>query len=360
MAVIATCTRLLPSMKAHHCSSKIKFMIRSFLLVMLLYLFMSGFHKPAPPRNFSIQLLAKGVWAAIHNDKSGHAISNAGIVDLGDKTLVFDAFINPDAALELRKVAEQLTGHPVSFVINSHFHDDHIRGDQVFVPTATIISTKWTRDEMEKVEPGERQWARKNIADEIEAAKRSLRSAKEEDRKEDVMWLGYYEAISQSLPTLRMILPGLTFQDSLWIHGSFRSVLLVEYHGGHTASDAVMIIPKDSIAFMGDLLFADRHPWFGDGIPDSLKKHLQGFYHNEALKQFIPGHGPVTGKKSMQRLIQYIDDLENAADDAVRKGLPDSLFEKTPVPAPYRDWWFGRFYTDNLAAVYQRAKEKVK
>jgi hypothetical protein len=38
----------------------------------------------------------------IQNDKGGHAICNAGIIDLGNKTLVFDAFINPDAAIELR------------------------------------------------------------------------------------------------------------------------------------------------------------------------------------------------------------------------------------------------------------------
>jgi glyoxylase-like metal-dependent hydrolase (beta-lactamase superfamily II) len=40
---------------------------------------------------------------------------------------VFDAFMNPDAAGELKQTAQQLTKHPVSFVINSHYHDDHIR-----------------------------------------------------------------------------------------------------------------------------------------------------------------------------------------------------------------------------------------
>jgi hypothetical protein len=42
------------------------------------------------------------VWAAIQNDKGGHAISNAGIIALGNKTVVFDASMNPDAASELK------------------------------------------------------------------------------------------------------------------------------------------------------------------------------------------------------------------------------------------------------------------
>src|SRR5262245_11988679 len=115
--------------------------------------FAIGFHEPqTAAKHFSLQQLAPGVWAAIQNDKGGHAISNAGIIDLGNKTLVFDAFMNPDAATELKQTAEQLTKHPVSFVINSHYHDDHIRGNQVFVPGASIISTEWTKDEMKKVE----------------------------------------------------------------------------------------------------------------------------------------------------------------------------------------------------------------
>ncbi|MFI5185959.1 MAG: MBL fold metallo-hydrolase [Chitinophagales bacterium] len=332
-------------------------MIRSVVLIGILFLLAAGFHQPPPSKNFSIQQLAPGVWAAIQNDKGGHAISNAGIVDLGDRTLVFDAFINPDAAAELKQAAEQLTKHPVSFVINSHFHDDHIRGDQAFVPGASIISTEWTRNEMEKAEPEEREWARKNIKKQIEKAQQRLQVAKADEKEEDIMWLGYYEAISQSLPKLKMILPDITFKDSMWIHGSLRSVLLVECHDGHTGSDAVMILPKEGIAFMGDILFVNRHPWFGDGHPDSLKKHLQRFYADTSLKQFVPGHGAVAGKESLQRLIQYINDLQQAASDAVEKGVTDSVFEKSPVLAAYKNWWFGRFYSDNLEVVYEKAKK---
>jgi cyclase len=333
-------------------------MQKLYLAIALSVALLVGFRNPQTgSKNFFIQQLAPGVWAAIQNDKGGHAISNAGIVDLGNKTLVFDAFMNPDAAAELKKTAEQLTKHPVSFVINSHYHDDHIRGNQVFVPGATIISTEWTKNEMRTAEAEEQEWLRKNISKSLETARQQFRSASAGEKDEAFMWLGYYEGIAQSLPTLKTTLPNVTFKDSLWIHGSKRSVLLIECKNCHTASDVVMILPGDRIAFMGDVLFVKRHPWFGDGSAESLKEHLEGFYANADLKQFVPGHGPVAGKEAVQTLIQYVTDLQQLATGAVQKNEADSDFIKRDVLPQYKSWWFGRFYSDNLTVVYREAKK---
>ena len=56
--------------------------------------------------NFTIEPLAPGVWAALNTK---HGICNAGIIDLGDKTVVFDPFMNLDAAEELKAAALYLT-----------------------------------------------------------------------------------------------------------------------------------------------------------------------------------------------------------------------------------------------------------
>jgi len=80
---------------------------------------------------FRLKPLAEGVYAAIVEDGTG-ALGNAGIVDLGDRTLVFDTFQTPEAAIDLKFAAESLTGKAVSIVINSHWHNDHVLGNQVF------------------------------------------------------------------------------------------------------------------------------------------------------------------------------------------------------------------------------------
>jgi len=349
---------LLPFESFYPALLKRLFMQKLNLAMALTVALMIGFRNPQTgSKNFFLQQLAPGVWAAIQNDKGGHAISNAGIIDLGNRTLVFDAFMNPDAATELKKAAELLTKHPVSFVINSHYHDDHIRGNQVFVPGATIISTEWTKNEMRTAEAEELEWLRKNNGRSLEKARQQLNSATASEKDEALMWLGYYEGISQSLPVLKTTLPDVTFEDSLWIHGSKRSVLLIECKNCHTVSDVVMLLPLEGIAFMGDVLFVNRHPWFGDGSAENLKEHLQGFYANAAIKQFVPGHGPVAGKEALQSLIRYISDLQQLASEAVQKNEGDSDFIKQDVLSQYKNWWFKRFYSDNLATVYHEAKK---
>ena len=327
------------------------------IIFAFLFLFYSYSPDKQSQKNFSIQKLSPNVWAAINNDKRGHAICNAGIVDLGDKTIVFDAFINPDAATELKQAAELLTKHSVTFVINSHFHDDHTQGDQSFVPGASIISTVWTRNEIAKAEPENLSDEKKNIDTVLQNAKYEWQVATGMEKEEDLMWLGYYEAIAQALPKIKITLPDITFKDSLWIHGSKSNAVLYEC-SGHTNSDVVMVLPKEGIAFMGDLLFVERHPYLADGDPDSMKNTLERFYKDASIRTYVPGHGSVAGKEKLQILIQYIDQLEQLSANAVTQNLSDSVFVKTAIPTQYKNWWFGRFYADNLSFLYDRAKKQ--
>ena len=83
--------------------------------------------------HFTYHELAEGVWAAIVIP-TGLAASNSGIVDLGDRTLVFDTTLSPASAADLRSAAEHLTGRHVAYVLNSHFHHDHVFGNAIFDP----------------------------------------------------------------------------------------------------------------------------------------------------------------------------------------------------------------------------------
>jgi cyclase len=313
----------------------------------------------APPasKHFRLEQLAPGVWAAIQNDNYGHAICNAGIVDLGDKTVVFDPFMTPEAARDLKKTAEELTGRKVTIVINSHYHNDHIRGNQVFVPQASIVSTEWTRNEMLPSEKKEQEWEKKNAASRAIAEKEKLKKATDVDKKELVMWIGYYEGIHQSLPELRITVPDITFSDSLWIHGSKRSIKLVECKKGHTESDVVMLLPKEGIAFMGDLFFVNRHPYLGDGDAASWQHHVQHFREDTSIHKYVPGHGPIGGKAEMQLIENYITDLQELVKTGIEQHLPDSIIIQQPIPALYKQWWYGRFYKPNLQFLCEQIKK---
>jgi glyoxylase-like metal-dependent hydrolase (beta-lactamase superfamily II) len=102
-------------------------------------------------KHFTLEKIKEGIYAAIVTEYGG-GIGNAGIIDLGDQTVIFDTFNTPQAARDLRKAAEDLIGNPVSYVVNSHWHGDHIRGNQSF-EDCKIISTVHTRELMEEIHP---------------------------------------------------------------------------------------------------------------------------------------------------------------------------------------------------------------
>ena len=92
-------------------------------------------------RNYKLEKLADGIYAAIHNNQGGYAICNAGKVDLGGKTIVIDHFISPVAARDLKQHAEYLTDKAITLMLNLDPQSHHTRGNQVFIPGADILST---------------------------------------------------------------------------------------------------------------------------------------------------------------------------------------------------------------------------
>ena len=312
----------------------------------------SSFCQLPPSKHFRIETLADGVYAVIASEQ-GYAVCNAGIIDLGDKTLVFDTFISPEAADDLKNAAEGLTRRSVAYVVNSHYHNDHIRGNQVFPSATDIISTARTRELVAKLEPEEIKWEVENVPQRIRSTQEEIEREKvPEKRRELWSWLVYYQAIQESHPQLKMRLPSITFEQKLILRGPRRTVELLTFGRGHTESDAVLYLPEEKIVFMGDLLFVNFHPYLPDGFPDEWKQVLEKI---EALgaETFVPGHGPPGRRNDLQLMRQYIDSLQTIAGTMVRGGEPIDAASSKAVPAQFGTWWFSKFFVPNLKFLYE-------
>lgn len=305
-------------------------------------------------KHFQIELLEEGVYAAIASEQ-GYAICNAGIVDIGNRTIIFDTFISPNAAKDLLKAAKQLTSHETLCVVNSHYHNDHIRGNQVFSPDVDIISTTWTREAITQKEPEEIQWEKENIPKGIVDAQ--LRLATEKDpkrRRELALLIIYYKAIIESHPQLKTRLPNITFEPpKLVIHGTQRTVELLAFVG-HTASDLVLYLPEEKIAFMSDLLFINIHPYLPSGFPERWKESLS-MVKALGIHTAVPGHGPVGRSADIPVMTQYIQSLENIVANMVKSGKSLEEVSLQPVPSQFETWLlsFDNFFVSNLQFLYK-------
>jgi len=305
-------------------------------------------------KHFQIEALAEGVYAAIAS-KQGHAVCNAGIVDIGDKTIIFDTFISPKAAKDLLKAAKQLTSRKTLYVVDSHYHNDHIRGNQVFSPDTDIISTTWTREAITQKEPEEIQWEKENIPKGIIDAQLKLAAEKDPKRcRELALSIVYYKAIIESHPQLKTRLPNITFEPpKLVIHGTQRTVELLSFVG-HTASDLVLHLPEEKIAFMSDLLFINIHPYLPSGFPERWKESLS-MVEALGVQTVVPGHGPVGRSADLSVMSQYIQSLENIVASMVKSGKSLEEVSLQPVPSRFETWLlsFDNFFVSNLQFLYK-------
>jgi cyclase len=305
-------------------------------------------------KHFRLQQLAEGVYAAIHRD-GGAAIGNAGIVALGDCTLVFDTFLAPQPAEDLRNAAEALTGRRVDTVIDSHWHND-----QAFGAGTDIVSTEATRrlilttggsDDFDSLMA--------NAEARLEATLARFQAAEDEGRRRELaLWIDEYRSIVAAKLILQVRAPNLTFTERLVFHGAERSAALMDF-AGHTQSDAVLFLPREGIAFLGDLLFVGCHPYLGDGDPDALLHALEAV-SGLAPKLVVPGHGPVGTADDLVQMQQYVSTLDGLARKMVEEGEAEEGIDAMAVPELFDAWLIASFFSANLHFLYQRHLRKLR
>jgi cyclase len=262
------------------------------------------------PSHFRLEQVAEGAWAAIALPDRG-AVGNAGLVDLGGETLVFDTFWTPAAARELAARG------PVRWVVNSHWHGDHVRGNQVF-EGATVLSTRRTR-ELIATRDQERL---AGLRQELETT---------EDAPPELV-----EAVAEIEPRL----PDEVFDE----RRSFGRAELVTYGGGHTESDAFLHLPEAGVLFAADLVLVRNHAWMGDGHPQAWQEILDRMAELD-FDVLVPGHGEVGGRSDLDEFRAYLDDFVAAAEEHGAHA---------PIPERYRDWGFEDGWTRNLAFLTGR------
>jgi cyclase len=305
-------------------------------------------------RHFVFEQLADGVFAAIARD-GGWAIGNAGIVDLGGLTVVYETSLTPEAAQDLRHYAEDRTGRAPGIVVNSHYHNDHIWGNQVFGPPARIVSTNRTRELILTDGQVELNSCVAEASDRLDSLKEQEGgAATEADRNALSYWVAYWEGLVHELPRLTVRLPDITFDTRLLIHGTRRSLELIEFKAAHTASDTALYLRDEGVVFASDMLFVGCHPYLSDGDPHRLLKALQNLGALGATA-YVPGHGPAGDLADLRLVAAYVADCLDSARTLIRTGTANAAsIRKLPIPAKYETWQLRQFFVGNIQSLCRR------
>jgi cyclase len=304
------------------------------------------------PRSEYFKVVEAGdrIWAAIATDWV-NTVGNATIVDLGGRVLVVDTFISARAAVGLREAARRLTGAEAAWVVNTHFHNDHCGGNEVFA-TAAAIATEKTRDLI--VARAEA------LPERIAAAEAELAGMPVGDPEADRRRMEF-EAEVDLLRRLRYVAPTATISDRLTLFGEKRRAEVISVGAAHTPSDAVVHLPDDRVLAAGDVVLNATHAWVGDG---DVRSWIGVLPRLRALDPatLIPGHGDVGDASAIDAMDDYMRDLLALAEATVAAGVSakgsaapgsaaDAATSTPEIPERFRSWGWSEGWAGSVEAA---------
>ncbi len=299
--------------------------------------------------HFRIVTLAPRVYAAIH-EVGGKAICNVGIVNLGGGTLIFDSFLSPQVARELQSILKEAGLPEITHVVNSHYHNDHIRGNQIFGEEVQIISSRVTADLIRSREPlnlaTEKKTAPLQLATNDSLLTNFAGDTQTIAYRDLKLWQPYYEVLALENQDIKIIPPDHLIESVMEIEGDHFKVRLIPTDYGHSKGDLYLHIPALGVVFAGDLMFKNYHPYLGEGDLKAWEQTLLDF-KSLAPQNILPGHGEIAHISDVDILINYFHHIK---DKCAIYSPGDSL----SIPVQYQDWLLHDFYELNITLLKKK------
>ncbi|TDJ76766.1 MAG: MBL fold metallo-hydrolase [Planctomycetota bacterium] len=243
---------------------------------------------------------------------------NIGVSAGEDGLLVVDDQL-ANAEAEVVRAIASLSDQPVRYLLNTHWHGDHVGNNAAVAQGAPIIAHANVRRRMAG-DPG-------------------IEGKKDEG-------------------TPRAALPSITFDDGLTLHVNGEEVVVLHFAKAHTDGDSVVLFTGSNVLHMGDLFFSGRFPY----IDLDSGGTVQGYIDAQAAimeslpddVKIIPGHGPLSTLEDLQRTHAMIVDCADLVRTALAAGKTAEDMKGEGLLGAYGDSWSWSFidadsFIDTLA-----------
>lgn len=238
--------------------------------------------------------VTEGVYAYVDVKESGPGNSfgaNAGVIVTDEGLIVVDTLISAKAAKKFVADIQAVSGMPVRYVINTHYHLDHSFGNDVFASLgATVVAHESCRKDL---------------------------IANGGSVFENLSTFGLTE---EDMAGTKLHYPDVVFRDRMTIYLGGQEVDLI--YLGHTHSDdsIVVYLPQQELLFAGDALFTGYHVFLAEGDLEQWDKALDKMIDMD-VQAIIPGHGPVSNKDDVQKMKEYLSVFDAKARELAAAGM---------------------------------------
>lgn len=273
--------------------------------------------------------IADGVYAYVDEKNPTPARSfgaNAGIIIGRDGIVVVDTLISSKEAQRFIGDIKAVSDRPIKYVVNTHYHLDHALGNADFIKLgATVIS---------------HVNCKKNIrANETTLLQRAKT----------------YGLTDEMMEGTKVAAPSLTFDNRMEIDLGDRTVELIYAGASHTDGSIVVYIPGTKTLFVGDILFTGFHPNMRDGdIPSWI--NVLGYISTMDVSAVIPGHGPLSTKKDINEMKDYLMTFDRIGRELAAQGKDAKDIAAEILKAVPKRQYFEMFVAGNVSEKYLKGK----
>lgn len=287
---------------------------------------------PATAVPFEMHQVVPGVHVALRREPPGLWFDSNSVFIVRERdVVVVDTNVSPASARQVLAALREITDKPVRYVVNTHWHDDHLAGNQVYrdaFPGVQFVGHVRTREELSTTGAANRREAREGGPGFAKALRKRVEENKsltgapltDEERLAYLSDARLVERYLDDLPGLEIVFPTIAVSDRLVLDDGGRVIEVLHLGRGHTGADLVVHLPQEHVALVGDLLSwpvplvgTTSHP---ADFAGSLARLLD-------LKPavIVPGHGPVMRDDAYLRLVaRMLSAIKEQTDAAVARG----------------------------------------
>lgn len=271
--------------------------------------------------------------------------SNAGLLADHDQTLLVDTLF--DLKLTGEMLAAMRAAVPaarsIGRLVNTHSNGDHTFGNQL-VAGAEIIASRACAEEMNE-----------RPAEELAAMQRNWRQLGEAGA-----FLHQAMGSKFKWDDVRNTLPTRVFDGELGLKVGDKDVVLKVVGPAHTRGDLLVHVPKDRTVFTGDILFVEGHPVLWAGPVDNWVAACDQILAWD-VETVVPGHGPITDKKGVQAMKDYLLYIKAEARRRYDCGMPVFQAARDIALDRFAGWGDAERMVVNVASLYREfgAKEQL-
>jgi len=267
----------------------------------------------------------------------GWGWSNAGLVCDGDESLIIDTLFDENLTNEMLGIMEK--AEPLAFknivaLVNSHSNGDHCNGNNC-VNTEVIISSESSLEEMQHESP--------------EMMAGLLLQAPNMGKLGEYFTKCFGDF---DFAGVTRKLPNTTFKKETTKTVGDKVVELYEVGPAHTNGDVIAYVPNDKVVYTGDILFIEGHPilWAGpvSNWIDACKKIIA-----LDVDSVVPGHGPVTDKRGVIAVQEYLSYIHDEAKSRYENGMKAEEACKDIDLSAFSSWGDAERIAVNINSLYR-------